>query len=572
MKTIHNKLDYSVDEKPAWGATFQVAFQHVALVYCSIIIMPIIIGRTIGWSAGDIAVLVFVTTLCSVISTWVQLARPGGKVGAGMVLFMGPSGSYWGATQMALAMGGVPLLMTMNVLSAFIEFFIARFIIPLRRIVTPTVGGVIIMMVPLSIMPIIVRNYVGVVADDLRPNLIVFGLTLLSILVVYMLFSPKWRTLMIWVGLFVGIISSVFSGLIDFSLLADSAWFGLPAWKPQMPSVHLTASHGILLISFVVATLASSIESIGDAMAVESVSQRTFTKHNYGRIRGALYADMFGNVLSGLTGGISNTTYSSNIPLLKITRNSSLRVGWLASSMILVLALCPKLSMLFTTIPDAVLIPITLFSFTLLFITGLQMAVRDYNRLTPVIVGLSILLGVLADQQLLFNAYMSDLCSEIFSSGLTIGGISAFLLTALANIRTKGRVSYKVPLKPENCEALLEVVENDSKRKFSLDTKESMSLRLCAEELFNHLCKDANASVTSAKFVVYLTTADQIVCDVTTKAKVSESDRIPDQTTLDRGEDIDLMILNSTASNMEHLIDGNNNYISFSIKRQHEGE
>ena len=60
-------------------------------------------------------------------------------------------------------------------------------------------------------------------------------------------------------------------------------------------------------------TLVGTIESVGDAMAVQRVSERRLKKIDDHRVQGCLYADGVGNALAGLTGTVPNTTYSGDI-------------------------------------------------------------------------------------------------------------------------------------------------------------------------------------------------------------------------------------------------------------------
>ena len=70
----------------------------------------------------------------------------------------------------------------------------------------------------------------------------------------------------------------------------------------KWPGFYLDFSPEIwpLLVAFAVVTVVGTIETVGDAMAIQRVSRRGFKKVDYDSVQGALYSDGVGNVLAGL--------------------------------------------------------------------------------------------------------------------------------------------------------------------------------------------------------------------------------------------------------------------------------
>jgi len=564
MATVYNDLLYDADEKPSWKLSLVLAVQHISMVYSGIVIMPILIGRAVGLPSETIAFLVFVTVLTSALTTLIQIYKIG-RVGSGMVLFMGSSGAYWGVSQTALVLGGIPLLMSMNILSAFVELVAARFLVPLRKIFTPMAGGVVIMLIPVAVLPIIMGSFSAELAatGNGMHNLIVFAATSLVILGYYFFASPKFRTMIVLAGLATGLILSSIFGLVDWSALAQAAWFGLPVWQFNVPTFSFSMTHLALLAGFMIATISSTIETVGDAMLADSVSCRKFTKTDFSKVSGALYADGVGNILAGLLGGFSNTTYSGNISMLKVTRVASRRVGGVAAILILFLGLSPKAAALFLLIPNAVLIPITVFMLALLFQSGLSLAAQSQDRISQLIVGSSFLIGLMGQQQLLFNDLLPDFLNQIVSNGITIGGISALLLTMISNVIFKGKVEVLTELDKNNAGYLLDTIEHDIQQKYSLTGRELYRLRLCTEELFVFMCDQKAGDDLAAKFAVYRSARDYLVCEVTIGANLADADIVPED--CEPGEQLDLILLNKLANRVEHVRSGGNDYISFEL-------
>ena len=67
-----------------------------------------------------------------------------GRIGTGQVLVMGSSGAFIGVSIVAIAQGGPALLATLVVCSALF-----------RRLLTPAVSGTVIMLVPVTVVPIV---------------------------------------------------------------------------------------------------------------------------------------------------------------------------------------------------------------------------------------------------------------------------------------------------------------------------------------------------------------------------------------------------------------------------------
>ena len=88
-------------------------------------------------------------------------------------------------------------------------------------------------------------------------------------------------------------------GLYDIDQVLDARWVGVPidAWPgfDLTPGAHFWA----LLPAFVVVTLVGAIETVGDDVAIQRVSQRNQRATDFRVVQGALNADGVGNLLSG---------------------------------------------------------------------------------------------------------------------------------------------------------------------------------------------------------------------------------------------------------------------------------
>ena len=83
-----------------------------------------------------------------------QAARIG-RIGAGHILMMGASGAFVAVCVTALVEGGPAMLATLIVVSSLAQFALSAHLSLLRRIITPTVVGTVIMLSPVTVMPIV---------------------------------------------------------------------------------------------------------------------------------------------------------------------------------------------------------------------------------------------------------------------------------------------------------------------------------------------------------------------------------------------------------------------------------
>ena len=78
-----------------------------------------------------------------------------GRIGAGFPLLMGTSGAFIAVCVTSIVEGGPGLLATLVAISALFQFLLSERLSLLRRIITPTVAGTVIMLIAVTVMPII---------------------------------------------------------------------------------------------------------------------------------------------------------------------------------------------------------------------------------------------------------------------------------------------------------------------------------------------------------------------------------------------------------------------------------
>ena len=300
MDTRSVQLQYSADENPPHWLSLGLAGQHVLFMLSGVLFIPIILAKTGRVSLEEAEYLAFVSILVSGVTSLIQVVRIG-SVGSGYVLFMGTSGAFIACTLDAVDQGGLALMATLAMLSAPLECLISYFFRFLRKIFTPAVGGVVIMLVAVTIIPITLGLWVGEEVSpgaSSRANLLIGLATFLTMLGCAVFGSKRLRAWGLLLGLGSGYVTAALFGQLEMTNLNAAGWFGLP--RADWPGIEMRfqAAHWPVFIAFLIATVAGTIETVGDVIAVQKISKRNFRKVDYDSVQGALYADGVGNFLA----------------------------------------------------------------------------------------------------------------------------------------------------------------------------------------------------------------------------------------------------------------------------------
>ena len=274
VPTINEDIRYEPDEVPPHPVAIGAGFQAAVVIIAPVVISAVLIARGANQPDSYLNWVAFAALLISGVSTVLQAVRLG-RIGAGHVLFMGTSGAFIAVCIAALVQGGPPLMASLIVVSALFQFALAARLSLLRRILTPVVGGTVIMLIAVTVMPIVFNLLKQVPADTPQTASPIVAMTTLATLVLLTLRAPlSWRLWAPLIAIVVGCIVSTPFGLFDFQPVMAAPWIGLPdhGW----PGLDLTfrAEFWSLLPAFVVVTMVGAIETIGDGIAIQRVSRR----------------------------------------------------------------------------------------------------------------------------------------------------------------------------------------------------------------------------------------------------------------------------------------------------------
>ena len=447
---IHEATDsrstvrYQPDENPPRALSFGLGLQLAILAIAGIVLTPAIVVRAAGGTEEYLSWAVFAAVLISGASTILQAVRLG-RIGAGYVLMMGTSGAFIAVCITALAEGGPGMLATLVAISSLGQFSLSMNLSFLRRLLTPTVAGTVIMLIPVTVMPIIFDMLSKTPAGWAPEASPVSALA--TILVIAAIALKARGAFRLWapvIGIAVGSAVAGYYGLYDLQLVREASWAGLPVGGWPGLDLSFGPTFWALLPAFGFVTLIGAIETIGDSVAIQQVSWRRRRAVDYRAVQGAVGADAVGNLLSGLAATVPNTTYSTSVAVTELTGVAARAVGLAVGLTFIVFAFLPKVLAIVLAIPAPVAAAYVTVLLAMLFVVGMKIIVQDgadYRK--SLIAGVSFWIGVGFQSGAIFPDIFADFAGGLLQNGMTAGGLTAILLTVFVELTSPRRSRMK---------------------------------------------------------------------------------------------------------------------------------
>ncbi|MYF40501.1 MAG: hypothetical protein F4221_06580 [Rhodothermaceae bacterium] len=440
------KLYYEPDDPIPKTLALGLGIQLAALAINGVVLLPTIVFR-----AGDaeelISWAVFASVLACGISAILQSMRVG-RIGSGYALTHVSSAIFIAVCAEALLRGGAGLLATLVVITALAQVVLSMRLSLLRRILTPVITGTMIMLLPVTVMPVLfdMLNEVPTGTPAYMGPLSA-GITICVILVMVLRGRGILRLWAPAAGIVVGSLVSAYFGIYDVGRVADAGWIGIPSESPPGLNLHFDASFWALLPAFLFVALVGSTKSIALVVSAQRVATRRSQAVNYRAVQRAVTAEGVGNLFAGLAGTMPNTLHAGAVAAVEITGVAARSTAFAAGLVLLTLAFLPKALAIILAIPAPVVAAAITVVMATLFAVGLREVVRsmDASPRNGLIAGVSFWVGIASEFDLVFSGYISELAGGLLSNGLTTGGLAAFLLTALT-ARRKSRIRGKLDM------------------------------------------------------------------------------------------------------------------------------
>jgi len=440
-------LLYGLNDRPPFFAALLAGLQHVLSGFVSIIVPPLIICETIHLPFNITNYIVSMACIISGAAIYIQ-ARRFGPLGSGLLSIQGTSFSFLGPLCVAGATGirsGLPpptvlsMLLVICFLGSFIEMILSRFLQFCRRIFTPLVTGIVVILIGTTLIQVAVNDMGGGAAaradgtfGSLR-HLGLSGLVLAVIIACNMWRNAYLRMSSIVLGILAGYAAALAMGIVDFSPVKELGWFALPVPFKLWSMEGAQQMNWGAFIPVAIIYVFTLIESIGDLTATSMVSGEPVNGPVYiDRIRAGTLGDGFNSMLAAIFGTFPNTTFSQNNGIIQLTGVASRRVGYYAAAILVLLGIFPFIGGILQCMPKPVLGGATFVMFGSVAVAGIKIAVqRPINRRGLLIMSMSLGLGLGVTFVPEITRGLPGALRNVFSSGISAGGICAIVLNLI---------------------------------------------------------------------------------------------------------------------------------------------
>ena len=392
-----------------------LGIQHVLAMFVGNLTPLIIICGACGIAAEDPALYVTLlqnAMLVAGLVTLVQLYAIG-PIGGKVPIIMGTSSGFLGVMKgVAASMGGGVIaygaILGASIIGGLFETVLGFFIKPLRKLFPPVVTGTVVLAIGLSLISVGVNSFAGGSgAKDFGSleNLAVGAAVLIVIVALKHFTKGITSTSSILFGIIFGYIFCAVLGLLlphtavnaegveytkawvlNWSKIADAAWFSIPALLPVKPVFDMAA-----IIPVCIMFIVTAVETVGDTSGcIEGGMGREATDTE---LSGAVICDGLGSSFAALFGVRPNTSCSQNVGLVAMTKVVN-RFALAVGAVFLVLCgLSPKLAAVVSIMPQSVLGGAAVMMFSSIAISGIQL-ITKHGITNRVITIVSVSLGV----------------------------------------------------------------------------------------------------------------------------------------------------------------------------------
>ena len=145
---------YEVHESPPFLAALGHGLQFSLIASATLLVTPVVVAKASGRDDAYLVWMVFASLVVVGVSTLLQVRRVG-PIGGGAVLPMFTAAFSIPFCITAVADGGPATLTTLVLVAAAVQLAISKWLFILRRIVTPTVGGTVMMILSITLASVI---------------------------------------------------------------------------------------------------------------------------------------------------------------------------------------------------------------------------------------------------------------------------------------------------------------------------------------------------------------------------------------------------------------------------------
>ena len=392
-----DSVNTNPDYTPAMSEAIPLGLQHVLAMFVSNFTPAIIIGGAAGFAFGssDAVFLIQMSMLFAGIATLFQTIGFG-PVGARLPVMQGTSFAFVPVMITIVKTASMGVLFGSIIVAGIFHAFLGAVIGRIRHWFPPLVTGLVIVIIGLMLIPVGIEYAAGGAGDfnKGKPDWGSASHWIQALIVMLVALCVKFysrgilSSAAILVGLIVGYIVSIPMGSVNFSGIANAAWFALPQPLSYGLEFNITAILAMCLMCII-----SAIETVGDISGI--------TKGGAGReatdkeLSGGTVADGLGTAVAGVFGGLPNTSFSQNVGLVSLTGVMSRSVVTIGAIFLIICGLVPKVGAVVSSMPISVLGGGVILMFGMVISAGINMlSAVNWNRRSMFIMAISVSIGL----------------------------------------------------------------------------------------------------------------------------------------------------------------------------------
>ena len=479
---------YEPHERPPWPVGAALSLQSAVIGLGHIVFYPLVVTQAAGLDAAHAAWILFASLTINGLTTIFQTVRLG-WFGSGCILISIPSTVSVPFCILALLTGGPGTLASLVIVSALFQIAVTARLSLLRRLVTPTVDGTIMMLTVVTLLPIMLGQVNDVPEGTSQQALWVCAAATFVPMIAILVRSTG--SLRLWspvVAIGLGSAAAVAYGIYDFDLVRDARWVGFPAdgWPGLMP--QFGSAFWTLLPVFLFLAVVSVAKNNSLALNAQRVSRRNKSAINFREVQGGVLSSGVGSLVSGIIGGLPTYIGTTSSAVVLQTGCASRVVGVMMGGVILALAFFPKAWGLLAAVPGPVAGVYLAILTAPLFVEGLRTVAQDehdYRR--SLIVGIAVAIGLGFEFEVL-SLNIEALWAPVLQKGLTAGGITVIVLSLYMQLFGASRRRLRTGLDPKSLPEINSFIGDFCKRQgWDEELKDRMAA--VAEETVMVLCE-----------------------------------------------------------------------------------
>ena len=434
-----SELQYEPDEQCPPLVAITSALQIFIPNTISLVMLAALVVLASGESDAYLSWMTFTVlavTGASMILQTLQLRH----LGSGRLIVTNFNVPFLAVCALALQVGGPSLLASLIVASTLVQSVLTLRLASLRRIFTPTVSGVVVMLVAVSAVPFIISRAVIPPGGESIALFLAPGMAALAAGVLISLQdTPAWRMWVLPITVVVGLAVAVPLGYYDAGIIVSTPWLRLPHLGWPGLDLAFGSDFWTLLPVFVFVNLTAFMKAVGDLSVIHRASYRDQAAIDFRTVQGGLNVYGVGTLLSGLLGTLPVAApWAATAVYIGFTGVAARSVGVYLGLLTIAVASFSKLLAVIVAIPSQVVGAVYIIIFGMLFIEGARTAFAgQFDQKKATITGVSMVMGLSAG---VLSGFFEGTPSHLVGNSIVIGGMMAVGMTAfteLSGLRAK---------------------------------------------------------------------------------------------------------------------------------------